>query len=61
MTAIRVGSGGPDAVTEAFAVDCQVPTFFATAAQPAVLPDEGSHTRHPVGEAALLDSSITAA
>ncbi len=43
-----------DAVAEAFAVDCQVSTFFATAAQPAVLPDEESRTRHVPSERCSL-------
>ncbi|RLE29320.1 MAG: hypothetical protein DRJ61_14805, partial [Acidobacteria bacterium] len=40
---------GRDSIADALAVDCQVSTFFATAAQPAGLPDEESRTRHLCG------------
>ncbi len=43
-----------DSFTNALAVDCQVSTFFATAARPEGLPDEESRTRHVPSERALF-------
>ena len=37
---------GRHSISDGFAVDCQVSAFFATTAQPRVLPDEESRTWH---------------
>jgi len=39
-------------------VDCQVSTFFATAARPEGLPDEESRTRHVPSEGALSGLNV---